>query len=114
MASAIEKQILGSSGQITIGSTDLINSSSSVTGQGLVMFTQASNTGQYARFTNAGPDRAWCGQGTNTSTLTMGGQLLVSSSTGRGDNTWEIRGMQGAFSCWSEGTALIGFTYSGR
>ena len=105
------------SGNVTpqFSGAEVINSSSSVSAQGAVIITNASNTGTWFRGTNTSAVRVFCGPGTTTSTLTVAGQLLAPVTSSTGSNVWEERGMAGPVSCLAEATGgIISFSYTSR
>lgn len=106
------------SGNVTpqFSGSEVINTSSTIGLAGEVIITNASNTGIWFKIHNVSSSVIYCGAGTNTSTLTVGGQTLApfSTSTG-GDSFWEMWGVRGPVSCLSSATnGVVTFSYTGR
>ena len=92
-----------------------INSSATVTSQGITIITNASNTGQWFSIRNTSSSPVWCGGGTNTSTLVFGGQLLVGITSSTGSNVWEMWEMGGPISCWVSGVSgTISYSFTSQ
>lgn len=98
-----------------ISGDSVINSSSSIPVAGLVIITNASNTGEWFRLTNISAQRIFCGLGVSTSGLSIGGQLLTPISSSTGSNIWEMWDARGAVACMADTAAgTVTFSYSGR
>lgn len=85
-----------------ISSDQVVHSSSSLGLLGLVLFTNASNTGDWFRIVNGSPNRVFCGTGTNTTSIMAAGQLLSPTSSSTGSTAWEMYGVAGPVSCVSD------------
>ena len=98
-----------------ISGDSVINSSSSIPVAGLVIITNASNTGEWFRLTNLSAQRIFCGLGASTSGLAIGGQLLAPITSSTGSNAWEMYDARGAVACMADTAAgTITFSFSGR
>lgn len=98
----------------------IINGSSTLAGYGAVIFTNASNTGDWFRIVNPGSaGGVFCGalsSATTTDGVTNSrGQFLTPVSSSTGSNAWEMRGVRGNIGCvpQSSGTAIF-WSFSGR
>lgn len=98
-----------------ISADSIINSSSSIGTGGLILWTNASNTGDWFRITNGGAGRVVCALGNSTDTVqSEGGQLLVPITSSTGDNVWEMWGARGGMACRSNLATFVTWSFSGR